>query len=140
MLRFGYLLLRDGRWRERQVVPAEHVQACSRISPYNPHFPYSLGFDVNTDGHVPEYPRDAFWKSGSGGHVLYIVPSRDLVVWKLGGRDSQYQPSDTGASVEPRERGVPKPQQDWKAGIDQETAQQKVLQKVLDSITDGSNQ
>jgi hypothetical protein len=27
--------------------------------------------------------RDCFWKAGSGGHALYVVPSLDLVVWNL---------------------------------------------------------
>jgi len=55
-------------------------------------------FDVNTDRHIPEFPADAFWKSGSGGHTLYMVPSLDLVVWKLGGRDGQYEERDTGVA------------------------------------------
>jgi CubicO group peptidase (beta-lactamase class C family) len=101
MLRFGYLLLREGRWGGRQVVPAEYVRHCARQSPYNPHSAYSLQFDVNTDGRIPELPRDAFWKTGSGGHALYVVPSLDLVVWKLGGRDGQYSPGDSGFPVHP---------------------------------------
>jgi CubicO group peptidase (beta-lactamase class C family) len=99
MLRFGYLLLNDGRWQGRQIVPAEYVRHCRNQSPYNPHYPYSLQFNVNTRGEIPELPRDAFWKSGSGGHCLYVVPSVNLVVWKLGGRDSQYSPADTGLPV-----------------------------------------
>ena len=101
MLRFGYLLLHDGRWQERQIVPAEYIRHCRSQSPYNPHYPYSLQFNVNTRGENPELPRDAFWKSGSGGHCLYVVPSADLVVWKLGGRDEQYSPANTGLPVLP---------------------------------------
>jgi CubicO group peptidase (beta-lactamase class C family) len=99
VLRFCYLLLDEGRWQDRQLVPAEYVRHCGRQSPYNPHTPYSLQFDVNSDGHVAGVPRDAFWKSGSGGHVLYIVPSLDLVVWKLAGRDNQYERSNTGVPM-----------------------------------------
>jgi CubicO group peptidase (beta-lactamase class C family) len=58
-------------------------------------FAYSLQFNVNTGGGIPELPRDAFWKLGSGGHALYVVPSLDLVVWKLGGRDDQDSPANT---------------------------------------------
>ena len=71
-------------------MPGSYVRHASRRSPYNPHYPYSLQFNVNTGGEVPELPHDAFWKLGSGGHALYIAPSLDLVVWKLGGRDNQY--------------------------------------------------
>jgi CubicO group peptidase (beta-lactamase class C family) len=42
-LRFAY----DGKWLGRQLIPAEYVAACSWISPYNPHDPYSLMFEVN---------------------------------------------------------------------------------------------
>ena len=98
MLRFGYMLLREGRWGGEQVVPKEYVQHASGKSPFNPHFSYSLQFNVNSDGEVPSLPRDAYWKTGSGGHCIYVVPSLDLVVWKLGGRDGQYTDRDTGMS------------------------------------------
>ena len=40
----------------------------------------------NADGHVAGAPKDAFWKSGAGGFCLYVVPSLDLVIYKLGGK------------------------------------------------------
>jgi CubicO group peptidase (beta-lactamase class C family) len=96
VLRFLYLLLNDGRWEDRQIVPRDYVRHCSRASRFNPHSPYSLQFDVNTDGHVNGVPREAYWKSGSGGHAMYVVPPLDMVAFKLGGRDGQYASSDTG--------------------------------------------
>jgi CubicO group peptidase (beta-lactamase class C family) len=96
MLRFCYMLLHKGRWEDMQIVPEEYIQKATNASPYNPHFPYSLQFNVNTNGEETTLPGDAFWKSGSGGHCLYVVPSLDLVVWKLGGRDGQYMSNDTG--------------------------------------------
>src|SRR5439155_7365693 len=41
-------------------------------------------------------PRDAFWKSGAGGFALIIVPSSDLVIYKMGGHNGQYDPALTG--------------------------------------------
>lgn len=96
MLRFCYLLLNQGRWGNQQIVPAAYIQKATCTSPYNPHYPYSLQFNVNRDNQIKELPADAYWKSGSGGHCLYVVPSLDLIVWKLGGRDSQYSSGDTG--------------------------------------------
>ena len=134
MLRFGYLLLREGRWNDKQLVPADYIRRCARKSPYNPHYPYSLQFNINTDGQAPELPRDAFWKSGSGGHALYVVPSLDLVVWKLGGRDEQYSPSNTKLPVHPEAARAADPREGWKETVDKETALYKTLQKVVASV------
>lgn len=105
-----------------------------RQSPYNPHYPYSLQFNVNTNGYLPELPHDAFWKTGSAGHVLYMAPSLDLVVWKLGGRDEQYRPENTGLAVHPQAAARAEPREGWEASVDKETAIRKTLQMVIDAI------
>jgi CubicO group peptidase (beta-lactamase class C family) len=96
MLRFCYMLLQEGRWNGQQIVPQEYIHSATKASPYNPHYPYSLQFHVNSHGEISDLPRDAYWRIGSGGHCFYIVPSLDLIVWKLGGRDGQYSIDDTG--------------------------------------------
>jgi hypothetical protein len=53
-------------------------------------------FENNSDGHVAGAPRDAFWKSGAGGFCLYVVPSLDLVLYKMGGNEGQYKEELTG--------------------------------------------
>ncbi len=100
-LRFGYCLLHQGRWEGRQLVPADYVAACGRPSPFNPHSPYSLMFENNSDRHVAGAPRDAYYKSGAGGFGLFVVPSLDLVIYKLGGRSNQYDPALTGIPQPP---------------------------------------
>ena len=94
-LRFGYCLLHRGKWRAKQLVPAEYIALCGEPSPFNPHCPFSLMFENNSDGHVAGAPRDAFYKSGAGGFGIFIVPSLDLVIYKLGGNDGQYDPALT---------------------------------------------
>jgi len=95
-LRLPYLLLRNGKWSGKQIVPAEYVAMCGRTSPYNPHSPMSLMFEVNADGHVFGAPRDAYFKSGAGGSAIYVVPSLDLVLYKMAGNDAQFNPELTG--------------------------------------------
>jgi len=95
-LRFAYCLLREGRWADQQLVPADYIKLCHQPSPYNPHTPFSLQFEHNADGHIAGAPRDAFFKSGAGGFCIYVVPSLDLVIYKLGGKGTQYDPSLTG--------------------------------------------
>ena len=104
-LRFGYCLLHQGRWGSRQLVPADYVSQCGQPSRYNPHCPFSLMFENNSDGHVAGAPHDAFYKSGAGGFGIFIVPSLDLVIYKLGGNDSQYSPELTGL-LQPRRTTV----------------------------------
>jgi CubicO group peptidase (beta-lactamase class C family) len=131
VLRFCYMLLREGKWEGRQVVPAEFVRHATTKSPYNIHFPYSLQFDVNTDGDVPQLPRDAYWKRGSGGHCFYVVPSLDLVVWKLGGRDDQYSQGNTGFPSVPTSN----PSRDgWKATVGDAEAAEETLRLVIEAI------
>ncbi len=139
MARFGYLLLREGRWFGKEIVPAEYVHHCGRASPYNPHAPYSLQFDVNTDGHLAGYPRDAFWKSGSGAHMIYIVPSLDLVVWKLAGRDSQYGETDTGVKSDPAAIKRAEDRRNWQPTLGEREGQQEVLRKVIAAIVDAKS-
>ena len=99
MLRFGYLLLHQGRWGNKQIVPADFVKLCGQSVKYNPHYTHSFNFNTNDDAHVSGLPQDAFWKGGAGGHGIYIVPSLDLVVFKLGGTEGQYDPALTRLPV-----------------------------------------
>ena len=95
-LRFCYLLLHKGKWGREQLVPADYVEACGKPSPYQKHAPFSLMFEVNADRHVAGAPRDAFFKSGGGGFGVCVVPSLDLVIYKMAGSDRQYDPAFTG--------------------------------------------
>ncbi len=95
-LRFGYCLVKGGKWGEKQLLPSDYIQLCQKESPYNTHTPFVLQFENNADGHVLAAPRDAFFKSGAGGFGIFVVPSLDLVIYKLGGKDGQYDPAMTG--------------------------------------------
>jgi CubicO group peptidase (beta-lactamase class C family) len=99
MLRFGYLMLHEGKWGKEQLVPADFVRMCGRRVKYNPHYNHSFNFNFNADGAVKDVPPDAYWKGGSGGYAIYVVPSLDLVIWKMGGTEGQYSPDLTRLPV-----------------------------------------
>jgi CubicO group peptidase (beta-lactamase class C family) len=109
--RFVYLLLQKGKWGKQQLVPADYVAMCGRPSPYNPHSPMGLMFEQNADGHVFGAPRDAFFKSGAGGSAIYVVPSLDMVLYKMSGSDGQFDPALTGL---PLTYTVDHSRDDWK--------------------------
>lgn len=95
-LRTAYMLLKKGRWEKQQVIPAEYVEMCGKPTKWNAHAPMSLMFENNADGHVVGAPRDAYFKSGGGGHGIIVVPSLDLVIYKMAGDDGQFDPKRTG--------------------------------------------
>ena len=105
-VRFGYCLAQGGRWRDRQLIPADYLKLCQHALPYNPHFPFSLQFEHNQAGQILGAPRDAFYKTGANGFCLYIVPSLDLVIYKLGGKDGQWNPDLTRIPQPPDGFGV----------------------------------
>jgi CubicO group peptidase (beta-lactamase class C family) len=95
-VRLPYLLLHGGKWGNSQLVPADYAALCGKPSPYNPHSPMGFLFEVNADGHVFGAPRDAYFKSGAGGSAIYVVPSLDLVIYKMAASDAQLDPELTG--------------------------------------------
>ena len=105
-VRFGYCLAQGGRWRDRQLIPADYLKLCQQSLPYNPHFPFSLQFEHNQAGQILGAPRDAFYKTGANGFCLYIVPSLDLVIYKLGGKDGQWNPDLTRIPQPPDDFGL----------------------------------
>ncbi len=95
-VRLPYLLLHGGKWGNKQLVPAEYVAMVGKPSPYNPHSPMGFMFEQNADGHVFGAPRDAYFKSGAGGSGIYVVPSLDMVIYKMSATDAQLNPDLTG--------------------------------------------
>ena len=95
-LRFTYMLLHQGRWGKRQLVPADYVSQCGKPSLYQKHAPFSLMFEVNADGHLAGATADTFFKSGGGGFGIIVIPSLDMVIYKMAGNDAQYDPAVTG--------------------------------------------
>jgi CubicO group peptidase (beta-lactamase class C family) len=82
--RLGYLMLHNGVWQGRQIVPSEWVQSATRSSQdLNRNYGYT--FWVNTaGGQWPNLPKDAFAFRGYGSNRCYVVPSLDLVVVRVG--------------------------------------------------------
>ena len=140
-LRFGYCLLHKGKWKDKQLVPPDYIEKCHQPSPYNRHTPWSLQFEHNADGHVVGAPRDSFYKSGAGGFGIFIVPSLDIVIYKLGGKDSQYDPALTGLpQPEPghsRDNWQPIPRTPFNEGsMGGDDGLRRVLEMVSLSVTD----
>lgn len=141
-LRFAYLLLKKGRWEKRQIVPADYVEMCGKPTKWNAHAPMSLMFENNADGHVVGAPKDAYFKSGGGGHGVIVVPSLDLVIYKMAGDDSQYNPARTGLKQDypydgSRDGWKPQPRSQFSDGpIGTDDGVRRILEMVAAAIID----
>jgi CubicO group peptidase (beta-lactamase class C family) len=80
LARFGYLMLRRGRWQDRQLIPDWWIDLATRSSQaLNPD--YGFTWWVNTAGtRWPGLPADTFAASGYRSNRCYVIPSLDLVV------------------------------------------------------------
>ncbi len=91
--RFGYLYLRDGVWDGERLLPVGWVDMARTPGPDGNINVYGSGFwitpaagqEIRPAGWAsPLGPHDAFSAQGHEGQVIWIVPSRDLVIVRLG--------------------------------------------------------
>ena len=84
--RFGLLHLWDGVWQPtgERILPEGWVDFVRTPAPANAERDYGGQFWLNAGGRLPNVPRDTFWPAGAWGQVVLVVPSRDLVVVRLG--------------------------------------------------------
>jgi CubicO group peptidase (beta-lactamase class C family) len=75
MAKLGYLWLHNGRWEDRQVIPADYLaQALTRHINVQPGIDYGYGMWLYP-GHSPV----DFEANGTGGQRITVVPSLDMV-------------------------------------------------------------
>jgi len=101
MSRFGYLYLREGHWKDRELLPRSFVELARRSSPEvarlsvleapersEPFGPASAHYGLlwwnNNDGTLAEVPRDAYWTWGLYDSLIVVIPSLDIVVARAG--------------------------------------------------------
>lgn len=95
--RFGLLYLRGGAWDGRQIVPRLWVDFARTPTPAKNVDTYGAGWWLTpAKGEGAPYrslivggPIDAFSAQGHEGQVILIVPSKDLVIVRLGRFDEQ---------------------------------------------------
>jgi CubicO group peptidase (beta-lactamase class C family) len=95
--RLGYLYLRDGRWKDKQIISKDFVRTASQGAEPVVGLPewapethgnasdhYGLLWWNNVDGSLAEVPRDAYWAWGLYDSLIIVIPSLDLVVARAG--------------------------------------------------------
>ncbi|GAB4091550.1 serine hydrolase [Flaviaesturariibacter terrae] len=89
--RFGLLYYQDGVWNGERILPEGWVAASTRPAAGDPNHRYGYQFWLN--GNDPEHPgqrkfpgapADLYYAKGFGGEGVYVIPSRKVIVVRLG--------------------------------------------------------
>jgi CubicO group peptidase (beta-lactamase class C family) len=82
--RFGLLHLWDGVWQGKRILPEGWVEFVSTPAPADKTRGYGGLFWLNRGGAWKGVPEDAFMASGQMGQHTMVIPSRDVVVVRMG--------------------------------------------------------
>ncbi|MBI2435019.1 MAG: serine hydrolase, partial [Candidatus Hydrogenedentes bacterium] len=82
--RFGLLHLWDGVWQEERILPEGWVNFVRTPAPADASQGYGGLFWLNRGRQFKTLPEDMFWPAGHHGQAVFIIPSRDVVVVRLG--------------------------------------------------------
>ena len=80
--RFGHLFLREGRWRERQILTPEWIKAATTPGATKADYGYLWWLNTNKTQWASA-PERSFAALGYGSNMIWIDPDHDLViVWR----------------------------------------------------------
>jgi len=84
LARFGLLFLREGRWRDEQIVPSDWVEeSTATTSQIGPESGYGyMWWTGSGHGLFPgvKVAEPCYYASGYGGHLVVVMPYLDLVI------------------------------------------------------------
>ncbi len=78
--RFGYLMLRRGKWGNRQLLSEKWIDLATTPTPIRPVYGYMWWLNSPEAKQYPAATERSFFALGSGGNVIWIAPELDLVV------------------------------------------------------------
>ena len=85
LARIGYLYLREGKWKGRQILSPEYIRTATTPTKLPAPWPYyAFYWGSNALGTYPDMPRDTVWALGLGDSFVVVCPSLDLVAVRTG--------------------------------------------------------
>jgi CubicO group peptidase (beta-lactamase class C family) len=88
MARFGYLFLRNGKWKDRQIVTEKWMQMARTPGPANDGYGFANWFLNTGKKALPAAPETVVTFNGNGANIIYIDWENDVVAvvrWIGGG-------------------------------------------------------
>ena len=81
--KFGLLYLHNGNWNGEQLFATTWSKYVATPTPTSNN-EYGAQFWLNACGKLPDVPRDVYYADGFQGQRVFIIPSHDMVVVRLG--------------------------------------------------------
>ncbi len=82
--KFGQLYLDDGVWNGKRILPEGWVEYVTRHTPESGENSYGAGFWTVEHNNPAGLPADTFFANGFQGQYVIVIPSRSLVIVRLG--------------------------------------------------------
>jgi CubicO group peptidase (beta-lactamase class C family) len=86
--RFGLLYLNDGMYNQERILPEGWVAESTKpVSATDRGYGFQFWLNAGTDTlvkHYPDAPADLFYADGFESQMVFIIPSRQLVIVRLG--------------------------------------------------------
>jgi CubicO group peptidase (beta-lactamase class C family) len=79
MARFGYLFLRNGKWKDKTLVSEKWIQMARTPGPDNPTYGYANWYLNTGRKPLPAAPETAVRFVGNGSNIIYIDWDNDIV-------------------------------------------------------------
>mgnify|MGYP000855846541 FL=1 len=100
--KFGLLYLNKGNWNGEQIMSEDWVKYTA--TPTNgSEGVYGAQFWLNAGGHMKDVPNDMFFADGYQGQRVIIIPSKELVIVRLGVNYSQLEEQLKHRKIQPEE-------------------------------------
>ena len=77
--RFGYLFLRNGRWKDRQLISEKWIAQAMSPTDVRPGYGYMWWLNTGQAVHK-NAPPSAFWAAGNGGNYVFVDRENDLLI------------------------------------------------------------
>jgi len=79
--RFGLLFLRNGKWKDRQLISKTWIEKLQQPSQANSNYGYMWWLN-NAEGprHWEEVPENVYYAAGFGGNFIVIVSTENMVI------------------------------------------------------------
>jgi CubicO group peptidase (beta-lactamase class C family) len=80
MARFGYLMLHNGKWKDRQIISPEWIRMARTPGTANAEYGYANWYLNPGRKQLPAAPESAVTFNGNGQNIVYVDTANDLLI------------------------------------------------------------